>query len=53
MLALDLDPARASRDVHGAAVGHYHERRAVLAAEVCVQAEALGGLVARCGGQVR
>jgi hypothetical protein len=52
MLALDLDPARAGCDVHDAAVGHHRERRAVLAAEVCAQAEALGGLVARCGGQV-
>ena len=52
MLALDLDPARAGRDVDDAAVGHRHERHAVLAAEVCAQAEALAGLVARCGGQV-
>jgi hypothetical protein len=52
MLAIDLDPGRASRDVHDAAVGHHHERRAVRAAEVRTQAEALAGLVARCGGQV-
>ena len=39
MLALDLDPARAGRDV-------------VPAAEVRAQAEVLAGLVARCGGQV-
>ena len=52
MLALDLDPARAGRDVDDAAVGHRHERHAVLAAEVRAQAEALAGLVARCGGQV-
>ena len=49
MLVLDLDPARAGRDVHGAAVGHHYEHGA---AEVRVQAEALAGLVARCGGQV-
>ena len=47
MLALDLDPA--ARAVHGAAVEHDHELRA---AEVRAQAEALAGLVARCGGQV-
>ena len=52
MLALDLDPARGGRDVHDAAVGHRHERGAVCAAEVRAQAEALAGLVARCGGQV-
>jgi DNA-binding transcriptional ArsR family regulator len=52
MLALDLDPARASRDVHGAAVDDDRERRAGPAAGVRVQAEALAGLVARCGGQV-
>jgi hypothetical protein len=52
MLALDLDPARAGRDVHGAAGQHDHERATVPAAEVRAQAEDLAGLVARCGGQV-
>ena len=52
MLALDLDPARGGRDVHEGAVGHHHERHAVPAAEVRAQADALAGLVARCGGQV-
>ena len=52
MLALDLDPARGGRDVHDGAVEHDHERRADPAAEVRTQAEALAGLVARCGGQV-
>jgi len=52
MLALDLDPARAGRDVDDAAVEHRHERGAVPEAAVRVQAEALAGLVARCGGQV-
>ena len=52
MLALDLDPARAGRDVDDAAVGHRHERGAVPEAAVGAQAEALAGLVARCGGQV-
>ena len=52
MLALDLDPACAGRDVHDAAIGHRHERGAVPEAAVRVQAEALAGLVARCGGQV-
>jgi hypothetical protein len=52
MLALDLDPARAGRDVDDAAVGHRHERCAVPEAAVGAQAEALAGLVARCGGQV-
>ena len=49
MLALDLDPGRADRDVHDGAVEHHHELRA---SEVRAQAEALAGLVARCGGQV-
>jgi hypothetical protein len=49
MLALDLDPARADRDVDDAAVQHRHEHRA---AEVRAQAEALAAPVARCGGQV-
>jgi hypothetical protein len=49
MLALDLDPSRAGRDVHDAAVEQHHEHRA---AEVRAQTEALAGLVARCGGQV-
>ena len=52
MLALDLDPARASRDVHDAAVDDDRERHAGPAAGVRAQAEALAGLVARCGGQV-
>ena len=52
MLALDLDPTRAGRDVDDAAVEHRHERHAVPEAEVCAQAEDLAGLVARCGGQV-
>jgi hypothetical protein len=49
MLAIDLDPGRADRTAHGAAVEHHHELRA---AEVRAQAEAIAGLVARCGGQV-
>jgi DNA-binding transcriptional ArsR family regulator len=52
MLAIDLDPGRAGCDVHDAAAGRHHERRAVRAAEVRTQAEALAGLVARCDGQV-
>ena len=52
MLALDLDPGRPARDVDDAAVQHGHERHAAAAAEVRAQAEALAGLVARCGGQV-
>ena len=44
MLALDLDLARAGRDVHDAAVQHRHEHRA---ARVRAQAEALAELVAR------
>ena len=52
MLALDLDLARGGRDVHDAAVEHRHERGAVPEAAVRAQAEALAGLVARCGGQV-
>jgi hypothetical protein len=52
MLALDLDPACAGRDVHDGAVDDDRERHAVFAAAVRVQAEALAGLVARCGGQV-
>ena len=51
MLALDLDPARVGRDVDGAAVQHNHELHADLADGVRAQAEALAGLVARCGGQ--
>jgi hypothetical protein len=50
MLALDLDPGRLACDVHDTAVRHEH--RAGPAAEVGTQAEALAGLVARCGGQV-
>jgi hypothetical protein len=34
------------------AIEHQDERRAVLTGGVRVQAEALAGLVARCGGQV-
>ena len=49
MLALDLDPARAGRDVDDAAVRHRHEDRA---AEARAQAEGLAGLAARCGGRV-
>jgi hypothetical protein len=49
MLALDLDPGRADRDVNDGAVQHRHEHRA---ARVRAQAEALAELVARCGGQV-
>ena len=49
MLALDLDPARAGRDIDDAAVQHRHEHRA---AEARAQAEGLAGLAARCGGQV-
>ena len=50
MLALDLDPGRAARDVDDGAVGYRHERHAVPA--VAAQAEAIAALVARCGGQV-
>ena len=52
MLALDLDPDRLACDVHDGAVDDDRERHAVFAAVVRVQAEALAGLVARCGGQV-
>ena len=52
MLALDLDPGRAGRDVHDGAVGHCHERGAISEAAVGAQAEALAGLVTRYGGQV-
>ena len=52
MLALDLDPSRAGRDVDDAAVERGHERRAASAAGVRAQAEALADLVARRGGQV-
>ena len=51
MLALDLDPGRAGGDVHDGAVQYDHQRRVGPAAEVGTQAEALAGLVARCGGQ--
>jgi hypothetical protein len=51
-LDLDLDPARGARDVDDGAVQHDRQRRAVPAAEVAAQAEALAGLVARCGGRV-
>ena len=52
MLALDLDPGRVGRDVDDAVVGSRHERGAIPEAAVRAQAEALAGLVARCGGQV-
>ena len=52
MLAIDLDPGRADRDVNDGAVQHNHELHADLADGVRAQAEALAGLVARCGGQV-
>ena len=52
ILALDLDPGRLACDVHDPTVRHDHEHRAGRAAEVGTQAEALAGLVARCGGQV-
>ncbi|MGH3196497.1 MAG: hypothetical protein ACRDNT_11305, partial [Streptosporangiaceae bacterium] len=52
MLALDLDRARAGRDVHGGAVRHHHERHADPAAEVGAQADAITALIARLGGQV-
>ncbi len=52
MLALDLDPARPGRHVDDTTVEHRHERHAVLAAEVCAQAETLADLVAGCGGRV-
>jgi hypothetical protein len=52
MLALDLDLARAGRDVDDAAVQHRGERGADPGAGVGAQAEALAGLVARCGGRV-
>jgi len=51
MLALDLDPARVAHDVHDGAVRHRHDRDGGLAGAGC-QAEVLGELVARCGGQV-
>jgi DNA-binding transcriptional ArsR family regulator len=51
MLALDLDPGRAGRDVDDATFRHDHERRAGPVAEVGIQAEGLARLVARCGGQ--
>jgi hypothetical protein len=52
MLALDLDPGRAGRDVHGGAGEQDHEHCSDPAVQVRVQAEALAALVARCGGQV-
>lgn len=52
MLALDLDPARAARDVHDTAIGHCHQRGDDPAAEVGRQAEALAGLVTGLGGRV-
>ena len=51
LLAIDLDPGRGRRDVHGAPGQQDHERRPDPAAQVRVQAEALVGLVSRCGGQ--
>ncbi|MGH3284666.1 MAG: hypothetical protein ACRDPD_08295 [Streptosporangiaceae bacterium] len=52
MLALDLDPARAGRDVDDGAVRHHHERHANPAAGVGGQADAITALIARLGGQV-
>ena len=52
MLALDLDPGRTGRDVHGGAGRQDHEHCFDPAVQVRVQAEALAALVARCGGQV-
>ena len=52
MLALDLAPGRAGRDVDDATVPHRHERGTGCTAEVRAQAEALAELVFRCGGQV-
>ena len=52
MLAIDLDPGRADRAVHDGAIQHDHELRRARAGVVRAQAEALTGLVARCGGQV-
>ena len=52
MLALDLDPGRADRDVHDGAVQHDHELRPARAAVVRAQADAIAELVTRCGGQV-
>ena len=49
MLALDLDPSRADRDVHGSAVGKRHEGAAAVAA---AQASAIAALVTGLGGQV-
>ena len=51
MLAIDLDPGCGRRDVHDAPGQQDHERRPDPAAQVRVQAEALVGLVSRCGGQ--
>jgi hypothetical protein len=51
MLALDLDPGRAGRDVHDGAVQHDHELCADLAAEVERQAGGLGQLLERLGGR--
>jgi hypothetical protein len=52
MLAIDLDPGRATSDVHDVAVRQHREHRADPAAAVAAQAGELAGLVARCGGQV-
>ena len=52
LLAIDLDPGRAGRDVHGGAGQQDHEHRSDPTVQVHVQAEALAALVARCGGQV-
>ncbi|MGH3232973.1 MAG: hypothetical protein ACRDOH_06885, partial [Streptosporangiaceae bacterium] len=50
MLALDLDRARAGRDVHGGAVGQVREHEA--AAGVGAQADALAAVAGRLGGGV-
>ncbi len=52
LLAIDLDPGRAARDVHGGTGQQDHEHHPDNAAQVRVQAEALAGLVTRLGGQV-
>ena len=49
LLALDLDPARAGRDVDDPAVHHGHERRGALVDEVERLAAELGQLLERLG----
>jgi hypothetical protein len=51
MLALDLDPARAGRDVDDVTVEHRFEHDADSTVVVRAQAQALAELVTRCGGQ--